>query len=93
MLDELRFQNNLHARTVIEIWRREYNEERPKNALGGLTPATYAKRMAEIDNADQGLYMAPLLKAGARRLFLPSTVRNALGALYSFDGRNLPILE
>lgn len=26
---------------------REYNEERPKKALGGLTPASYAKQLAE----------------------------------------------
>jgi transposase InsO family protein len=36
----------LHARTVIEQWRREYNEERPKQALGGLTPAAHAKQLA-----------------------------------------------
>ncbi|MDR6643856.1 transposase InsO family protein, partial [Luteibacter sp. 1214] len=24
---------------------REYNEERPKKALGGLTPAAYAKQL------------------------------------------------
>ena len=35
-----------HARTVIENWRREYNEERPKKSLGGLTPAQYAKQLA-----------------------------------------------
>ena len=35
----------LHARTEIERWRREYNEERPKKALGGLTPAAYAKQL------------------------------------------------
>jgi transposase InsO family protein len=35
-----------HARTVIESWRREYNEERPKKSLGGLTPAQYAKHLA-----------------------------------------------
>jgi transposase InsO family protein len=34
-----------HARTEIENWRREYNEERPKKALGGLTPAAYAKQL------------------------------------------------
>lgn len=38
----------LHARAVIETWRREYNEERPKEALGGLTPAAYAKHLTEI---------------------------------------------
>ena len=31
---------------VIETWRREYNEERPKKALGGQTPADYAKQLA-----------------------------------------------
>jgi len=34
----------LHTRTVIERWRREYDKERPKKALGGLKPA-YAKQM------------------------------------------------
>jgi putative transposase len=33
-------------RAVIEAWRREYNEERPKKSLGGLTPAQYAKQLA-----------------------------------------------
>src|ERR1700691_3827894 len=35
-----------HARTVIDAWRREYNEERPKRVLGGRTPAEYAKHLA-----------------------------------------------
>ena len=30
---------------IIEAWRREYNEERPKKGLGGLTHAGYAKRL------------------------------------------------
>ena len=45
-LNEHWFTHLLHARTVIERWRREYNEERPKKALGGLTPAAYAKQLA-----------------------------------------------
>lgn len=44
-LNEHWFPNLLHARTEIERWRREYNEERPKKALGGLTPAAYAKQL------------------------------------------------
>jgi putative transposase len=36
----------VHAQVVIEAWRREYNEERPKKSLGGLTPAAYAKQLA-----------------------------------------------
>jgi len=45
-LNEHWFTSLAHARTVIENWRREYNEERPKKSLGGLTPAQYAKQLA-----------------------------------------------
>jgi len=45
-LNEHWFINLAHAKTIIEGWRREYNEERPKKALGGLTPAAYAKQLA-----------------------------------------------
>jgi len=44
-LNEHWFPSLLHARTEIERWRREYNEERPKKALGRLTPAAYAKQL------------------------------------------------
>lgn len=54
-LNEHWFPNVLHARTTIETWRREYNQERPKKALGGLTPAAYAKRMADIGYPNPGL--------------------------------------
>jgi transposase InsO family protein len=47
-LNEHWFTSLLQARTVIETWRREYNEERPKKALGGMTPSAYAKQLAEI---------------------------------------------
>jgi putative transposase len=30
-----------HAQRVIEAWRRDYNEQRPHSALGGLTPCAY----------------------------------------------------
>ncbi len=46
-LNEHWFINLHHARTVIETWRREYNEERPKKALAGMTPAAYAKHLDE----------------------------------------------
>lgn len=45
-LNESWFMNLQHARVLIEAWRREYNEERPKKALGGLTPAAYARQLA-----------------------------------------------
>lgn len=46
-LNEHWFTSLHHAKVVIEAWRREYNEERPKKSLGGLTPATYARKLAE----------------------------------------------
>ena len=44
-LNEHWFVNLHHARTLIEQWRREYNEERPKKGLGGLTPVTGTVKM------------------------------------------------
>jgi putative transposase len=46
-LNEHWFTSLSHARSVIEAWRREYNEERPKRVLGGLTPAEYALRLTD----------------------------------------------
>ncbi|MEF8509098.1 transposase, partial [Escherichia coli] len=45
-LNEHWFTSLAHAKVVIEAWRREYNEERPKKSLGGLTPAAYARQLA-----------------------------------------------
>lgn len=45
-LNEHWFTSLHHARVIIETWRREYNEERPKKGLGGLTPAAYARQLA-----------------------------------------------
>jgi putative transposase len=46
-LNEHWFTSVAHAHALIEAWRREYNEERPKKRLGGLTPAQYAKQLTE----------------------------------------------
>lgn len=46
-LNEHWFTSLKHAQVVIEAWRREYNEERPKRSLGGLTPAAYAKSLTQ----------------------------------------------
>lgn len=43
-LNEHWFTSLHHARVVIEAWRREYNEERPKKSFGGLTPSAYAEQ-------------------------------------------------
>jgi putative transposase len=44
-LNEHWFTSLLHARAIIKNWMQEYNEERPKKGLGGLTPAAYAKTL------------------------------------------------
>jgi transposase InsO family protein len=46
-LNEHWFVDLRHARRIIETWRREYNEKRPKKGLGGLTPSQYAKQLAK----------------------------------------------
>jgi putative transposase len=46
-LNEHWFTSLQHAKVIIEGWRREYNEERPKKSLGGMTPAAYAKTLAQ----------------------------------------------
>lgn len=45
-LNEHWFMNLAHAKAIIETWRKEYNEERPKKVLGGLTPSAYAMQLA-----------------------------------------------
>ena len=42
------FDRTAEGRTIIETWRREYNEERFKLALRGLTSAAYAKHLVEV---------------------------------------------
>lgn len=44
-LNEHWFVSLNHARAVIGSWKHEYNDERPKKSLGGLTPAAYAKTL------------------------------------------------
>jgi transposase InsO family protein len=46
-LNEHWFVSLAHAKTIIEAWRREYNEDRPKKSLGGLTPSAYARQLAQ----------------------------------------------
>ena len=36
----------VHAVDEISAWQREYNEERPKKALNGLTPSGYAAALS-----------------------------------------------
>ena len=49
-LNEHWFVSLAHAKVEIETWRREYNDERPKKALGGLTPSAYARHLVGKSN-------------------------------------------
>jgi putative transposase len=42
LLNETLFRSLLHARAVLEAWRRDYNETRPHSRLGWMTPRAYA---------------------------------------------------
>ena len=46
-LNEHWFTSLTHARVSVEAWHREYNEERPKRSLCGLTPAAYARTLMQ----------------------------------------------
>jgi putative transposase len=46
-LNEHWFTSFDHARGVIETWRSEYHDERPKRFLGGLTPSEYTKQVSQ----------------------------------------------
>jgi putative transposase len=42
------FTNLNDARRKIEVWRRDYNQERPHSSLGYLSPTAFAKIRAEM---------------------------------------------
>jgi putative transposase len=44
LLNVEEFGTVVEAQVVVEAWRIEYNTYRPHSALGGLTPAEYAKQ-------------------------------------------------
>jgi putative transposase len=44
MSDEQWFSDILHARKIINDWRRDYNEYHPHSALNYQTPAEFAAR-------------------------------------------------
>jgi len=45
LLNETLFQSLPHARSVLDAWRRDYNETRPHSKLGWLTPKAYAQAL------------------------------------------------
>jgi putative transposase len=53
------------ARQKLERWRRDYNEQRPHSALGGLPPMEHLRRIVEKTNRQNGTapMRFPLLSA------------------------------
>ena len=43
-LNENLFRGLRHAREIIEIWRHDYNDDRPHTSLNRLTPIEFATR-------------------------------------------------
>ena len=42
------FMSIKHAREVIESWRRDFNEVRPRSSLMGRSPKEYAEAVAAL---------------------------------------------
>jgi putative transposase len=49
-LNEHWFTSLTHAEVVIEAWRRECNEERPKKGIGGLRPVDYGRQLSREES-------------------------------------------
>ena len=67
LLNETLFRSLPHARTVLEAWRRDYNQERPHSKLGWLTPEAYSALCGEVGRD------AALRQGCAPRPLAPST--------------------
>ena len=46
------FRNGKEAQTIVENWRQEYNNYRPHSSLDYLTPAEFARRYYENNQAE-----------------------------------------
>jgi len=55
LLNETLFRSLPHARMVLEVWRRDCNEERPHSKLGWMTPRGYASALRGDAGRDAAL--------------------------------------
>jgi len=49
-LNDNQFLTMVETQTVIEAWRKDYNEQRPHSSLRGLTPSEFAEQHAAMLN-------------------------------------------
>jgi putative transposase len=49
-LNENVFETLAEAKVLIEMWRKDYNEERPHSSLKGLTPEAYSRQIQRTVN-------------------------------------------
>lgn len=49
-LNDNQFLTLAEAQTIIEAWRKDYNDERPHSSLDGLTPTEFAARHTTMLN-------------------------------------------
>jgi len=54
-LNDNQFLTLAEAQTIIEAWRKDYNEERPHGSLDGLTPKEFAERHTTMLNKPTAL--------------------------------------
>ena len=55
LLNETLFRSLPHARVVLEVWRHDYNNERPHSKLGWMTPRGYASALSGEVGQDAAL--------------------------------------
>lgn len=48
------FRTRVEARSLIETWRRHYNDRRPHSRLGGLTPTEFSRKHAKSTSTARG---------------------------------------
>ncbi len=70
LLNETLFRSLPHARSVLEAWRRDYNERRPHSKLGWLTPQAYAQALA----GNAGRPAARVVGCAGRPIANPTTL-------------------
>jgi putative transposase len=63
-LDAYWFRDLADARSIVESWRRDYNDVRPHSSLGALAPAEYALQQSSVASRAFGASALDLSQGG-----------------------------